>query len=250
MRRWLFVAFVVAVLTFPGKANADPIFNITIGSLDLNPGGSGTIDVMISSAVTNPIDGSLVAQNLANAGYAFAISASSSGNGSTLEFETTQDQSYESDGNYVFPHSGNVSFGNTNGVITSSTLGINDIFSNGGDNNLLDPLDPSQGLANVLVSTPVLLIRLQVTAANGSLPQPGDQFFVTLQPPSDVALNNTTFFQSVADNNSGTGEPYISSPGLVTIHAVPEPGSFALLGIGSLASGWLIRRRAVRNHSA
>ena len=234
MRKWFLAALTVALFLFSSVTRAD--FLVTIGSLDLNSGGSGTLDVMIASS-----DG-VTPQALANAGYTFVITPLNNGN--TLEFVTAQDQSYEHASNYVFPLSGNVYFNNSNGVVSSGT-GTHDILT-GGDNNY----DSVIGLSNVLVTSPVLLIRLQITAAAGAQPQSGDQFSVSLSPPTDSAYNNTTFFQTAADADAAAGEAYSSTSGLVTIRSVPEPGSFALLALGSLASGWMTRRRTIRKHSA
>ena len=247
MRRWLLTAFAVALWILPSTVQADPFFTISVSDLTLDVGGTGFVDVFIQST-----DGSI--QPLALANYTFLISDPNN-TGHTLEFSTTQDTSYLTfDGTvtpanptglaYVFPQSSNAAGSPPFGTIMDSGNGTNNLFQSGDSN-----VDPSNGLTNVSITSKVLLIRLEVTAAQGSQPMADEKFSVSLVPIAG-SDSGTTFFQSTRDFDAGTTESFTSTPGTVTIRSVPEPSSLALLATGCLVSGWMIRRRALRNHSA
>lgn len=248
MRKWFVTFLFLTLLNLPDQVFGG--FIVTVGNLDLQQGGSGYIDVTISSSDSTPFQ-------LAQAGYSFAIT--SLGNDHTLEFSAVydpsnmvyleDDSSYTSDPKYVFPNSTNGAFSIAN-LITSSppgTPGVNNILT-GGDANLLDLNDPGLGLANADISTRDLLIRLHVTAALDSLPVVGDQFSVALVPPTGTGdPSGVTLFQYLDHDGNLITEPFTSFSG--TVRIVPEPGSFALCAIGGLAGGWILRRRTVRNRA-
>ena len=84
----------------------------------------------------------------------------------------------------------------------------------------------------VVVTTSRLLASLRVTSATSLPPLPGDTFTLRL-----IAGSNTFF----ADN-IGT-IPFASRSGTITIGAIPEPGSLALLALGMLSIACALLRR-------
>lgn len=236
MRRPLLAALAATIAFALQVRQAHADFTVTVGSATITEGDTGFVDVMIRS------DGAS-ALPLASAGFTFNITATNNAN--TLEFISLQPQdqsapptaayltSYLVDPNYVF-------FGNSSdfdnktavGNVTSTLTGTNDQYD-GGDSTFLN-----NGADLFVPTTDVLLIRLSLTAALGSMPVAGDTFTIALTPSS-------TAFQTRADLDSGFREPYTPISGTVTISArsVPEPGSLMLIAFGFPTVGWVLRRR-------
>ena len=257
MRRWLVAIFAVVLLILPGSAaQADPDFTISISDISIDVNGTGYLDVMIRS--TGGANSDQV-RALGVAGYSFAITTVDPINvHNTLQFVSQQPNAYEYNSQYVFYNTSdnvlNSGIG-TNGNVTSSATGVNDLY-NGGDSNYdLNAIGGPFVDRNVPLAG-VLLIRLQlVSTALDNLGLVGDQFKVALVPLQNNTTPSSTVFQTYDQSTNTAPDPtassYTSNEATVTIRlrAVPEPGSFALLAIGGLAGGWIVRRRAVRGGS-
>jgi hypothetical protein len=180
---------------------ADPVrgdVSVTLGNLQLPPGGTGYLDAMISGG-NDPLQ---------IAGFEFCISTTGP---TRLEFVNPQPLGYLADSGYVFqgdsydaamssPLVGSVS----RTLLPGDTLIGSDMTADGGD---------------VSVGAARLLARLYVTAASGLPPGPGDVFSVSLEPGSTGFLDH-----------SGNVIPYSTTPGTVAV--VPEPGTLVLMLVG------------------
>lgn len=193
---------------------------ITPQDATISSGGSGFVDVFISSTSTD---------NLSIAGYEFAITGSIA-NGS-LQFSSTaqQSNSEQSLSNYVF--FGDTSPGNFTAVrqdpVTTSLVG-GDFTASGGD--------------VTVTTTPVLLARLEIEHVTGTpLAAVGDTFQLALVNSANTSFLDSSFspvnVNGASFSNFGT--IHISGPA-----SVPEPGSLALTGIAFTAvAGWRWIRR-------
>jgi hypothetical protein len=180
---------------------------VEVGSISLPAGGTGFVDVRISS--TDDAGGDLVSI------FQLELLIESISNPRRLEFVDPQPTDYISDLDYIFE--GDSSFNS----IVSSQVQPNDALSVGdfGTNDVTIPFGST-----------LLLARLQVTASTSLPPEVGDTFSITLQ-----TANGNTFF----DSSVSTPSISLLTPGTVTItdaaHAVPEPASLAIVAIGGIA---------------
>jgi hypothetical protein len=200
-------------LTSSARAN----YVISVSSLSLAPGGTGTLNVNIDSTAPSGND-------LDTFGFEFQITTSRP---TLLEFTSAQPNPY-SDSAYVF-------FGNSlDQGPPLFPLGI--VSSVGGQSNTYTGDDGTVTGSVHIGGTAKLLLQMSVTAATGSLsPLPGDTFTIGLVPNAD------TFFSA-----SGSNVPFSSTPGTVTIAtaSVPEPASLVLFGLAiSTGAAYLLVTR-------
>jgi hypothetical protein len=202
------LAAAAAVLVLAGSLRADII--VSIGSGTVAPGGTGTVDVFLSS--TTPLTPDRLSSFVAQ----FQITEVT-GPG-FLRFTPAQPNPF-ADSRYVF--FGN-SFDQHNGLplfTVSTTTTPNDTAV--GVDNTFDG-------SSVPLSHPFLLGTLRFTA-DQALPA-GDTFAISLNPTASTFLNGLTPI------------PFSANVGLVEV-VVPEPGTLALLAAGVAALG-LARRAA------
>ena len=231
MRR-SFMALLVLILAVGVQAKrAQADFTVSVGSATIAEGGTGYVDVTISSVGPTSLP-------LGNAGFTFNITANNNAN--TLEFVSLQPQdqsplpasAYLNDPGYVFHGD---SYDQINGLavgnVSSTSSGTNDQYD-GGDST-------SSGTNTLVPTTGALLVRLSLTAALDAQPVAGDTFTIMLTPTANTA------FKTEADLDSGSQEPYTTTAGTVTITArsVPEPGSFVLIALGIPAAAWALYRK-------
>jgi hypothetical protein len=213
----LLMSLVVLVLY---QSSAEATLNVRVLDTTVPVGSSGTIDVEISGT------SDLVAS------FSLELRISPIGAvGSSLQFTNPQTVSYRNDTRYVFVgDSGNL-IGNVDPRLVSNTTLQNDTFV---DN------DSTNSLANVMVTTPRLLARLNLSSVLpfGTDPSTvlGDKFLVSV-----VQTPNTTEFL----NSVGANVPFIAFGGTASLGAtaVPEPSSVGLVVVGLAAAAYQRRRR-------
>ena len=206
----------LGMLSLSSFVRADLV--ISVDSLTLAPGGTGTLDVNINS--TNPLG-----DNLDTFGFEFQITTSRP---TVLEFVSTQPNPY-SNSSYVFFNNSLNQGPPVFALGTVSSVGAQSNTYIGGDGTVTGSAD--------IGSPNQLLLQLSVTAATGALsPVPGNTFTISLIPGA-----NTSF------SDNGTGIPFTSTAGTVTISpaSVPEPEPLVLLGFTVLigTSYGLVTRR-------
>jgi len=234
-REWvLSLAFFLAGLAVPARAD----LIISIVSTSVTQGGTGTVDVTLTSTA-----GSLNPDLIND--YAFQLQITNNGLDNTqLAFSANQDFGYVSDTSltpaYVFlgdsfaaqpPPSPIVSAGQT--VYPNDTFtGTDSTFSG-------NPVGLSSG-------NTYLLAILTVTTLTNAPPSIGDSFTISLVPTlgSGSMSDNPNMYFDNFNFNTGmeiSATPFTSTSGTVTIlgAAVPEPASVvsgltALLILGSL----------------
>jgi hypothetical protein len=217
----------------PAAAFGDIIVDVQDASI--SAGGTGFIDVLISSTGTD---------NLYLTSYHFEITGSVA-NGELQfrpnAFQTNVQQSVVAPVPYVF--SGDTNSGNFFANRQDPTL--TQII--GGDSTL-------SGTGISLTSTQALLARLQVEHITGTpLAAVGDAFTVKLinddnGTPVDFT-DDSTYFLDDSLNNLAIDPLSYSGSGTITITsaAVPEPSTFGVLGFASIAFiGKRWRRRSHR----
>jgi hypothetical protein len=222
-----------AFLSVPAAAFGDIIVDVQDASI--SAGGTGFIDVLISSTGTD---------NLYLTSYHFEITGSVA-NGELQfrpnAFQTNVQQSVVAPVPYVF--SGDTNSGNFFANRQDPTL--TQII--GGDSTL-------SGTGISLTSTQALLARLQVEHITGTpLAAVGDAFTVKLinddnGTPVDFT-DDSTYFLDDSLNNLAIDPLSYSGSGTITITsaAVPEPSTFGVLGFASIAFiGKRWRRRSHR----
>ena len=229
----LFLPGLIVVLSASTSCFGDIIVDVQNASI--SAGGTGFIDVLISSDVTD---------NLFQSAYHFEITGSVA-NGSLQfrpsVFQTNVQQSVVTPVPYVF--AGDTDPGNF--FATRQDPTVTQII--GGDNTL-------SGTGISLTTTQTLLARLQVEHITGTpLAAVGDTFTVKLinndnGTPGDFTDDSTQFKDDLLNNLTIDPLSY-SGSGTITITsaAVPEPSTFAVLGFASIAFiGKRWRRRSHR----
>ena len=199
----LYMAILVFGYTVPAQAG----IMVSVGNLDLQPGGSGFVNVMIKSS------GSLTTDLNA---YNFEFRIDTLG-ATRLEFVSPQSDPQLIDPDYVFSgDSADAIFAAPVGAVSTAVV-PNDTFIGG---------DGTFSGNDVAIGTSQLLARLEVKTATLLPPVAGDQFTISLIPSG-----NTFFVDSFYNSVSFT-----STPGTVTIaQSVPEPSSLLLwLSLGAL----------------
>lgn len=209
-------AILFAVLLHEKPASAALV--ISVQSTTIFAGGSGFVDVLISSTSSDSVD-------LVN--YEFAITSVGSPSG-TLQFIAPQVYSEHGFANYVF----------------ASDPSVDGIFENSLSNSVLEAGDFTENFSGVplTTSTQLLLARLELEHVLGpgqtAALAAGEQFLVTLQNSAG------TFFE---DENGDALTIDVASfdPGTITVvagaTAVPEPSSLLLLAASGI--GLITRKR-------
>jgi hypothetical protein len=234
-RAWTYTLVTVLLIGgFAIPARAD--FVVSIGSATIPQGGTGTIDIDLTSTA------SASSPDLLN-NYAFTLQITGP---HQLQFSTTQSFAYLSNGNYVFfGDSSNQMTASPGGTVTT-TVYAHDTFIGTDSTGSGNPVSLTSG------NTPVLLATLTLNAAITNV---GDVYSVKLVPPSgngSMESSIGTFFDNFNfDTGTETSAvPFTSSPGTVTISAgaaVPEPSTIVLyLTAALLLGGTLAARRCRR----
>ena len=208
---------------------------VEMGNASIAAGGTGFVDVWISSTTGT--------DSLSSAAYEFKITGSAT-NGS-LEFSSSQLDSEQAESDYVFfPDTDAANFfAVPDAVDPTGLLGGDSIASSGPP-------------AITLTSTKKLLARLELVHNSGSpVNAIGDQFtisLITTNPllPSDPGYDPLADSSLFLDDNFAAlsiASASFSGSGTISITsaAVPEPGTFAALGLAAFAGGvrQLRRRR-------
>ncbi len=209
--RWsttlLYMVTLVCGFNVPTQAG----FIVSVSDLDLQPGGSGFVDVMIQSDSGSPM-------NLSAYNFEFRIDTLGA---TRLEFVDPQPDPQLTDSSYVFSGDSADAFFSAPVGAVSSPVVPHDTFIGG---------DATLSGADVSVSDPKLLARLDVTTVTSLPPVAGDQFTISL-----ISSDNTVFLDSSFNNFTFESLPFDSTPGTVTItQTVPEPSGLLLLSLGAL----------------
>ncbi|MFI5453931.1 MAG: hypothetical protein ACHRXM_00610 [Isosphaerales bacterium] len=225
----------VVLLLFAVPARAD--FVISIGSPTIPQGGTGTLDVLLTSTA-----GSLSPDLLNN--YAFTLQITGP---NELMFSTSQSFAYLTNSQYVFfgDSIDQMNTGSGGTVSTSLTGYANDTFVGNDSTASGNPVS----LTSANTATPVLLAALTLDA---TITSPGDSYSISLGPSSGDGSMNTsskTVFDVVDFANTGletSSVPFTSTSGTVMIGpaSVPEPASLVsgLIGMITLAGFCGVRR--------
>lgn len=173
---------------------------VTVGNLNLREGGSGFVDVMISSSDGSDLLDLFAIDLLISPGPGVTSQLKFFDLGGGIPSDT-----HLTDSDYLFSGDG-LGFG---GLLLSSTL------YSGGDGT-------SSGSGVSVPTTDTLLVRLEVTAATSSPPVVGDTFTIGV----DFAEFSDPSFEEIL---------FTSFPGTVTITSssavIPEPASMAIWAI-------------------
>jgi hypothetical protein len=222
-RNWCLL-ITLAGLAVPARAD----FVISIGSATVPQGGTGAVDVFLSSTA-----GSSSPDLLNNLGFTLQITGPHE-----LQFASTQSFSYLNSPQYVF-------FGDSTDHNTSSPGGTvrttsyaNDTFVGSDSTFSGNPVSLSAA------SGSLLLARLSLGAAITNV---GDSYTISLVPPSgdgSMSSSMSTFFDvfNFSTGAETSAVPFSSTPGTVMItgSAVPEPASLvSALTALALVAGFL-----------
>jgi hypothetical protein len=223
MPRSVWIACIAVLLvSIATPARGDLV--VSIGSTSVAEGGSGTVDILLTSTA------SAILPDMINF-YGFKLQITNNGVDNTqLAFSANQDFGYISNVSlnpaYVFLGDSSAAQPPPSPIgAPSQTVYPNDTFSGGDSTASGNPVSLSAG-------TTFLLASLKLTTLTGAPPSVNDSFTISLIPPSgngSSAGNATTFFDNF-DFNTGaelSATPFTSTPGTVTIiaAAVPEPAS-------------------------
>jgi len=215
----------VTWLATAATAKAD--FEITVGSTTLSTGGTGIVDIYITSnSSTGNQLGSFQLQ------LTTSVISSPSSDGLNASFTASQPSVYNQSNYVFFGSSAAQDYGFPFWASPTSTVTNNDTIV-GGDFN-----DSTLGYTNIKQGTTYLLAQLQVYNPG----QAGDVFSVALSPASGSG-NGQTYFQ----DSNGNNIDFSSTAGTITTLNLPEPSTPVLAGIGSLCClffTWLSRRQA------
>jgi hypothetical protein len=241
MRRvwiWLSVLLLLLVAT-PARAG----FVVSIGDASVPRGGTGTLDVWLSSTASSS------SPDLLN-NLAFTLQI---GGPNELKFSSSQSFSYLSSGQYIFAGDSTDQTTSSPGGTVAQTVYPNDTFVGNDSTNSGNPVSLSTA------NTPVLLAALTLDTTITSL---GDKYSISLVPSSgngSMEGSSQTFFD-VFDFSTGletSAVPFTSMAGTVTITgaSVPEPSSlvsgfagFVILALMHGAKRYSLKR-TVRSHA-
>lgn len=206
MRQLFALLFVLAAAPL-----ADAALIVTVGSTNLAPNGTGSVDVFVRSTGGDTLD---------LASLTFRITPVSYPPGSSLvSFANPQSDSHLTSLGYLFAgDSAAAFFGPPASSVFTTTL-ADDTYV-GGDGTL-------SGLGVPVPTTDTLLARLDLVAGPGG----ASSFLITLDPSSSF---NSPDFSPIA---------FSATPGVVS---TPEPVAVLVFGGLLTAGGWVVRRRATR----
>ncbi|MGO8900075.1 MAG: hypothetical protein ACLQU5_17235 [Isosphaeraceae bacterium] len=222
-RVWvLCLAFCLAGFAVPARAD----LVISLGSASVAQGGTGTVDVYVTSTASSQ------APDLIN-NYGFQLQITNSGTDNTqLAFSVNQDFGYVSNTSlhpaYLFLGDSSAAQPPPSSIGSpGQTVYPNDTFTGADSTFSGNPVSLSSGNTYLLAS-------LTITTLTGASPVVGDAFTIGLVPTSGTGslfANPNTYFDNF---NFGTGNeisatPFTSTSGTVNIVAaavpVPEPSS-------------------------
>jgi hypothetical protein len=222
---------------FPAQAG----LVVSIGTTTVAQGGTGTLDVYLSS--TTP---SSTPDQINDYAFTLQITPSTVGN---LAFSVSQTFGYLNSNNYVF-------FGNSADYIAGlaspppfggtplTTVYANDTFLGFDNTNDFTPVSLSSNSGQVLLATLTL---------DASITSVGEAFSVSLVPAmgdGSQTSGSSSYFNVVDSNFSQlSAVPFTSTSGTVTITpaSVPEPASIILGSTGILiVTCYLSPRRFIR----
>jgi len=212
MKRLATVAAVkLLVLSVATLAWGDII--LTIKNSDIPIGGTGYVDLMISS---NSPGGDLLS--------AFNLDLRLSSQGQTrLEFMPTQPDPQLTDANYVF-------YGNSldhDDPLNAWPMSVGTVRSFSEPNDRFVGGDATADFLDLIVtSTPKLLVRLELNANTALMPNDGDAFALS------VDASGSSF--QYGDIVNPTLVSFTSGPGTITVSSVPEPSALTSLTAGLL----------------
>jgi hypothetical protein len=246
---FVYLEFPLAGLVAPARTE----LHVVIGSTSIAQGGTGTIDVSLTSDATSNPD------MINNLGFTLQITQVV-GSGQ-LRFASSQDFGYLNAGpspgpQYVFSGnsadwiSGQAFPPPVGGLVTQSATGYaNDTFIGFDSTNDLGPVSLSAS------STPVLLARLTLDAGM-NLVNPNDRYQISLVPSSGDGSQSSspaTYFDVIDSGRHETSSvSFDSTPGtvMITTAVIPEPASTITSLTGAVlltAYGWR-RCRCSRAH--
>jgi hypothetical protein len=213
-----------AAFAIPARAG----FVISIGNTSVPHGGTGSVDVLLSSTAS-----AASPDQLNNLAFQLQITGPNE-----LQFSPTQSFSYLNSSQYVFSGDSTDQETSSPGGSVTTTTYANDTFAGSDSTFSNNPVSLSAA------SGSLLLARLSLDTAITNV---GDSYTISLIPPSgngSMSSSTSTFFD-VFDFSTGaetSAIPFTSTPGTVTISAltVPEPGSIVsgLTGL-ALVAGFL-----------
>lgn len=224
LRKFSRLLLLCGVLWNSREVRADII--VDVQDAMITAGGSGFVDVLISSTGTDTLD---------YYSYDFQISLVGAPV-STLQFSNPQILTETGLGNYVFAGDA--------GAINVVTLTNSQYVADAG----------TLSFAGVgLTAATRLLARLEVESVLGLGQTPamanGEQFLISLLNSGDTLFKDDLGDPLTIDGSSAT------NTGLITIQgaaAVPEPGSLGVCAIGAAVMGWRmlrLRRKAQVNET-
>ncbi len=239
----------IALAFFAAPARADLV--LSIGTTTITPGGTGEIDVYLTS------NASAASPDLIN-NYGFQLQITNDGtDGTQLAFSTSQNFGYVSNTSlnpaYVFLGDSTAaqSVPPFIGGPPTQTMYPNDTFTGADSTFSGNPVSLSAG-------TTYLLAVLSVTASTPAPPMAGDSFTISLLPQVGDGSANTNPFTYFDNFNFNTGTEtsatqFTSTSGGVNViaAAVPEPASIVsglttLLVMGGMYSVRRVVRRPRR----
>jgi hypothetical protein len=209
-RLWIWcLAVLLPLFAAPAQAG----FMISIGSPTIPQGGTGTLDVFLTS------NASPSSADLLN-NYAFTLQITGP---NELRFSPTQSFDYLTSSQYVYAGESTAQMTSSPAGTVATTVYGNDTFVGFDSTSSGNPVSLSSA------NTPVLLAALTLDA---TITSPGDSYTLSLIPASGngmMSSSSQTYFDVY--NFVTGGETSIvlftSTPGIVTISAasVPEPAS-------------------------
>ena len=220
----------ITLACFAVPARADLV--ISIGGATVPRGGSGVVDIFLSSTATSSSP-----DLLNNLGFTLQITGPNE-----LQFTPTQDFSYLNSPQYVFSGDSTDQITSSPGGSVGTTVYTNDTFVVADSTFSGDPVSLSASSGQLLLAT------LSLNPASTNV---GDSYTISLVPPAGDGSMNSSFSTFFDNFNFSTGTetsavPFTSTPGTLTIAAtaIPEPATIVsgVTAILILSSVHWIRR--------
>jgi hypothetical protein len=224
-----YLLIALAGVAVPARAD----FVISIGSTTVPQGGTGAVDVFLSSTAS-----SASPDLLNNLGFTLQITGPHE-----LQFASTQDFSYLNSSKYVFSGDSNDQSTSSPGGFVQTTTYANDTFVGSDSTFSGNPVSLSASSGQLLLAS---------LSLNALITNVGDTYTIGLVPSmgdGSTSSSMSTFFDNL---NFSTGAeisavPFTSVAGTVTIGtaAVPEPSTIALglTAVLIMSSAYAMRRR-------